>query len=226
MENNKPIKIGLALGSGAVRGLTHIGVLKAIEERGIKISYISGTSIGALVGGAYACGYSVNEIEKIALQTDWKLMAKLFSPKLPLSSIINTSYLTEFLNTLFENKSFENLKIPFSAVATDIQTGKMIVLETGDLLTAVRASISMPIFFSPVTYGKYKLVDGGLINPTPVDIVKKMKVDKVIAVNLRKFSTYIVDNVNEQKILEANSSISKLSLNEKIQYLIKHPRHL
>ncbi len=224
-QNNQSMKVGLALGSGAARGLTHIGALKAIEEKGIKISYISGTSMGALIGGAYALGFSVEELEKIALQTDWKLMAKLFSPTFPVSSLMNTSYLTEFLNTLYGNKTFEDLRIPFSAIATDIQTGKMVVIDNGDLLTAIRASISMPIVFSPVTYGNYKLVDGGLVNPTPVDIVKNMKMDKVIAVNLRKFSTYIIDNENEKKVLEINSNINELSLNEKIQYFIKHPRH-
>jgi NTE family protein len=225
-QNNNSMKVGLALGSGAARGLTHIGALKAIEEKGIKISYISGTSMGALIGGAYALGFPVEELEKIALQTDWKLMAKLFSPTLPLRSLVNTSYLTEFLYTLYGNKSFEDLTIPFSAVATDIQTGKMVVIENGDLVTAVRASISMPIVFSPVTFGKYKLVDGGLVNPTPVDIVKKMKMDKVIAVNLRKFSTYIIDNEYEKKVTGVNSRIEDLSLNEKIQYFIKHPTNL
>lgn len=224
-QKNNPIKVGLALGSGAARGLTHIGVLKAIEEKGIKISYISGTSMGALIGGAYALGFAVEEIEKIALQTDWKLMAKLFSPTLPVSSLMNTSYLTEFLNTLYGNKTFEDLRIPFSAIATDIQTGKMVVIDNGDLITAIRASISIPIVLTPVTYGEYKLVDGGLVNPTPVDIVKNMKMDKVIAVNLRKFSTYINDNENEKKVNYANSQMKELSLNEKIQYFIKHPRH-
>ncbi len=224
-QEKHSMKVGLALGSGAARGLTHIGVLRAIEENGIKVSYISGTSIGALIGGAYALGFSVEELEKIALQTDWRLMAKLFSPTLSSASLINSSYLTEFLNTLFADKTFEDLKIPFSAVTTDILTGKMVVLNKGNLMTAIRASISIPIVLAPVTYGDYKLVDGGLVNPTPVDIVKNMKMDKVIAVNLRKFGTYIIDNENEKKDLEVNSNINELSLNEKIQYLIKHPRH-
>lgn len=223
VHRNEELKIGLALGSGAARGLTHIGVLKAIEESGIKIDYISGSSIGALIGGAYAMGMPVEEIENIALKTNWKLMAKIFSPALSLSSLINTNYLSEFLNTIFNNKSFEDLKIPFSAVATDIQTGKMVVLEKGDLAAAIRASISVPVIFSPVTLGKHKLVDGGLVNPTPVDVVKKMKVDKVIAVNLRRFSTYGIGKENEKKIPKTVSKIDKLSLNEKIQYFIKHP---
>ncbi len=225
MKISNNIKVGLALGSGAARGLTHIGVLKAIEEKGITISYISGCSIGALIGGAYASGSSVEEIEKIALQTDWKLMAKLFSPTLPISSLINANYLTEFLNTLYGNKTFEDLKIPFSAIATDIQTGKMVVIDNGDLITAIRASISIPIVLTPVTYGEYKLVDGGLVNPTPVDILKNMKMDKVIAVNLRRFGTYVIDNENDKKVINANIQMNELSLNQKIQYFIKHSQH-
>ncbi|MEJ5350873.1 MAG: patatin-like phospholipase family protein [Melioribacteraceae bacterium] len=221
-QNNHP-KIGLALGSGAARGLTHIGVLKAIEEHAIKIDYISGSSIGALIGGAYALGMSVKEIEDIALQTDWKLMAKIFLPSLSLSSIVNTRYLSEFLSTLFGNKTFDDLKIPFSAVTTDIQTGKMVVLEKGDLLSAIRASISVPVIFSPVTIGKHKLVDGGLVNPTPVDVVRKNGVDKVIAVNLRRFGTYGIGQENGKQITKVNKKVRELSLNEKIQYFIKHP---
>ncbi|MBU1095897.1 MAG: hypothetical protein A2499_03820 [Stygiobacter sp. RIFOXYC12_FULL_38_8] len=222
-QRKEELKIGLALGSGAARGLTHIGVLKAIEENGIKIDYISGSSIGALIGGAYAIGMSVEEIENIALQTNWKLMAKIFSPTISLSSLVNTNYLSEFLSTWFGNKTFDDLKIPFSAVTSDIQTGEMVVLEKGDLLSAIRASISIPILFSPVTIGKHKLVDGGLVNPTPVDVVKKMQMDKVIAVNLRRFGTYGIGQENGKQIIEVNKKVKELSLNEKIQYFIKHP---
>ncbi|MEN6510400.1 MAG: patatin-like phospholipase family protein [Chloroherpetonaceae bacterium] len=220
--NNRP-KIGLALGSGAARGLTHIGVLKAIEEKGIKLDYISGCSFGALIGGAYAIGVPVEEIENIALKTNWKLMAKIFTPTLSLSSLVNTNYLSEFLSTWFGNKTFDDLIIPFSAVTTDIQTGKMVVLEQGDILTAIRASISVPVLFSPVTIGKYKLVDGGLLNPTPVDIVKKNKMDIVIAVNLRRFGTYGISQDDEKQIPIVNNTVDKLSLNEKIQYFMNHP---
>jgi len=220
--SKRRLKIGLALGSGAARGLTHIGVLKAIEEYGIKLDYISGSSIGALIGGAYAIGIPVKEIEKIALQTNWKLLSKLFSPTFSLSSLVNDSYLSEFLKTLFNNKTFNDLKIPFSAVTTDIQTGKMVVLEKGDLLSAIRASISIPILFSPVTIGKHKLVDGGIVNPTPVDIVQKMKMDKVIAVNFRRFETYGIFQDNNKQI-QNNTKNIELSLNKKIQHFLKHP---
>jgi NTE family protein len=216
-------KVGLVLGSGAARGLTHIGVLKAIEEHGIKIDYISGSSIGALIGGAYAVGMSVEEIENFALQTNWKLMAKIFSPSLSLSSLVNTKYLLELLRTWFGDKTFDDLIIPFSAVATDIQTGKAVVLEKGNLLTAIRASISIPVIFSPVTIGKYKLVDGGLVNPTPVDIVKKKGIEKIIAVNLRRFGNFVIRQNYEEQISKTENEVSNLSLNEKVQYFIKHP---
>ncbi len=217
------LKIGLALGSGAARGLTHIGVLKAIEENGIKIDYISGSSIGALIGGAYAMGMSVGEIEDIALKTNWKLMAKIFSPTISLTSLVNTKYLTELLSTWFGNNTFDDLKISFSAVTADIQTGEIVVLEKGDLLSAIRASISIPILFSPVTIGRHKLVDGGLVNPTPVDVVKKMGMDKVIAVNLRRFGTYRINQYNDKQIPKVDNKVKELSINEKIQYFIKHP---
>lgn len=225
MNKIKIPKIGLALGSGAARGLTHIGALKAIEERGIKIDYISGCSMGAMVGAAYAMGMTIEEIENIALKSNWKLMAKMFKPTFSFSSFINDNYMTEFLYTWFGDTTFEMLKIPFSAVTTDIQTGKMVVLEKGNLLTAVRASISVPILFSPVKIGKHKLFDGGLVNPIPVDVVKRKKMDKVIAVNLRHFSTYGIYQDKSKLITNGSEEVKKLTLNEKIQYFMKHPIH-
>jgi len=225
MKKTKRPKIGLALGSGAARGLTHIGVLKAIEERGIKIDYISGCSIGALIGAAYAMGMTVEEIENIALQTNWKLMAKMFSPTFSFSALINDNYINEFFYTWFGDTTFDQLKIPFSTIATDIQTGKMVVLDKGNLLRAVRASISVPLVLSPVKIGKYKLVDGGLVNPIPVDIVKSKKMDRVIAVNLRHFNTYGIHQDKSKILANPDEGIKKLTLNEKIQYFIKHPIH-
>ncbi len=217
------MKIGLALGSGSARGLTHIGVLKALEEKNIKIDYISGSSIGALIGGAYAMGMPVDEIEKIALQTDWKLMAKLMSPTFSLSAILNDKYLGEFLNTYFENKTFDDLKIPFSTIATDIETGEMVVINSGSLLTAIRASISIPIILSPVVYKNHKLVDGGLVNPTPVDVVKEQNVDKIIAVNLINIAPIKPVSNGYIEAKDSKDDLSKLSLNEKLEYFIKHP---
>lgn len=217
------MKIGLALGSGSARGLTHIGVLKALEEKNIKIDYISGSSIGALIGGAYAMGMSVAEIEDIALQTDWKLMARLMSPTFSMSALLNDSYLREFLSTYFKDKTFEDLKIPFSAIATDIETGDMVVLNSGELLTAIRASISIPIVLSPVIYKNHKLVDGGLVNPIPVDVVREHNVDKIIAVNLINFAPIKPELNGDIEYQELKEDLSNLSLNEKLEHFIKHP---
>ena len=217
------MKTGLALGSGAARGLTHIGVLNALEEKKISIDYISGSSIGALIGAAYAMGMPLSEIENIALKTDWKLMAKIFLPTLSLSAIVNDKYVGEFLYSLFGDKDFEDLKIPFSVITTDIESGQMVVLESGNLLKAVRASISLPMLFSPVIYDSKKLVDGGLSNPIPVDIVKAQNVDRVIAVNLRGFSPINSSLPKENPIKNNNRNLNELTLNEKIEFFLKSP---
>ncbi len=183
-------KIGMVLGSGGARGLTHIGVLKAVEEEGLRPSHIAGCSIGALIGALYATGMPVGEIEELALQFNWKLFAKLFSPSFPLSSFVNDKFLTGLLYEIFGDRTFSDLNTTFSAVATDIRTGRMVVFEHGDLLTAVRASIAVPVIFSPVTSGRMLLVDGGLVNPLPVDVARKKDVNFVIAVNHRNIGPY------------------------------------
>jgi len=226
MINNND-KFGLALCSGAARGLTHIGVLKAIDEIGIKLNYIAGSSIGAMIGGAYALGIPVKEIENIALQTDWKLMAKIFAPSLSLSSFANSNYLNEFLKTIFGDSTFNDLKIPFTAVSTDIISGKAVRLNEGDLLSAIRASISIPVIFSPVSLNGLLLIDGGLTNPIPVDVLKDYGITKIIAVNLKKFNYPIESNIDNHKIEKIeNTEINKMTLNEKIQYFIKNPLEL
>ena len=219
------MKTGLTLGSGAARGLTHIGVIKAIEEKNIKIDCIGGSSIGVLIGGAYAMGMSLEEIEEIALKTDWRLMAKVFSPTLSLSALTNDRYLNEFLYNIFGDKTFDDLKIPLSVVAADIESGKMVVLNSGSILKAVRSSISVPVIFSPVVHNSYHLVDGGLVNPTPVDVTRAMGADKIIAVNLRAFNPQqvVFNNKEYNDNRDDSSAVHKMTLNKKMRYFIKNP---
>lgn len=217
----KKTKVGLALGMGAARGLIHIGALKAIEEYNIKIDFISGTSIGALVGAAYASGMSVNKIENIAINTNWKDLAKLLLPSIYISSKLNTDFLEKQLREWFGYATFNDLTIPFYAVATDIISGKMIVLNKGDLVKAIKSSISLPVIFSPVNYGKYKLIDGGLVNPTPVNILLN-KVDKIIAVSVKKLTSIELDAKN--KTLKKNGRLD--FINEKIQSVLKQQLNL
>ncbi len=222
---SEQLKIGLALGSGGARGLTHIGVLKALEEFDIKINYICGSSIGALIGAAYAVGMTPNEIEEIALQTDWKLMAKILLPSFSLSAFVNDKYLSNFLNDRFQNKTFNDCKIPFSAIATDIETGEMLIIDSGEIISAVRASISIPMLFSPVKYGKHILVDGGLSNPIPVDVVRKQNMDLIIAANLRNQYSVKTRYKNNTDNSSNEDKIEGFPFNAKIENLFKHPIH-
>ena len=184
MKLFKKKKVGLVLGSGGAKGLSHIGVIKFLEEMNIKIDFITGSSIGALIGGAYASGLSIKEIEDIALETDLTSTAKLFSPGFGKSGLVKGTKVQEFLTSILGDKNIEDLKIPFTAVAIDIITGQEIHFNKGNLVEAIRASISIPIVFQPVIWNNIVLVDGGLVNPVPINIARDMGADYIIAVNI------------------------------------------
>lgn len=178
------LKIGLALSGGAAKGLAHIGVIKALDEAGIKVDYIAGSSMGALIGAAYASGIPIDTLQKITLDTDWKATSKLFIPGLSTSGIVDGEKVREFLYTLYGNKNIEDIPTSFAATAVDINTGKLYIINKGSLLDAVRASISIPIVFTPVKSNDIYLVDGGLVDPVPIDVVKSMGADYIIAVRV------------------------------------------
>lgn len=178
------LKIGLVLSGGAAKGLAHIGVIKALEESGIIVDYIAGSSMGALVGAAYASGVPIDTLEKIAVNTDWKTIAKLFVPGLSPSGLVDGKRVKEFLASIYGDTRIEDCPIPFAATAADIFTGKLYTINRGSLLEAVRASISIPVVFTPVKYQDILLVDGGLVDPVPIDVVKEMGADYIIAVHV------------------------------------------
>ncbi len=159
-------------------------MIKYLEEKGIQIDFIAGSSIGALIGGAYASGMSIKEIEEIALESDITSTAKLFSPSLGKSGFVSGTKVEEFLISKFGNKYIEDFKIPFIAIASDIITGEEIHLNKGKLSEAIRASISIPIVFQPAILNNIVLVDGGLVNPLPINVTRKMGADYIIAVNI------------------------------------------
>jgi len=177
-------KIGLALGSGAARGLAHIGVLKVLDREGIPIDFVAGTSAGALIGALYAAGISPMEIEEIALNIDRRKTISFFTPTISSSGLVDGSRIEKFIESILGRQNIGDLKIPFAAVATDLQTGEEIVITEGSLITALRASISIPGIFTPVKYKGRLLVDGGLVNPVPVSTTFNMGADIVIAVNV------------------------------------------
>jgi len=178
------VKLGLALGSGSSRGLAHIGVLKVFEREGINIDLIAGTSIGALIGGAYAAGISAARMEEIALSVDIKKLISLVDIAAPSTALVNGKKVEAFIRKIIGDKDFNELNAPFACVATDVNSGREVVLCEGDVVTAIRASISTPVVFAPMIKGESLLVDGGVLNPLPVDIAKKMGSDVVIGVSV------------------------------------------
>lgn len=175
--------IGLALGSGAAKGLAHIGVLRTLESYHIPIHYIAGSSIGAIVGAHYAAFKDIHRLEELIINFNKKRGFQLFDPTL-MGGIVKGVKFERFIEEMLEGADFNSLQIPFAAVATNFNNGKAIVFKEGDLTKTIRASASVPAFFQPLSYKEYVLADGGLSNPVPVDIVREMGADIVIAVNL------------------------------------------
>ncbi len=186
MTKSKRPKIGLALGSGGARGLAHIGVIKVLEENNIPIDFIAGSSIGAMAGGLYAAGLTMKKIEEIALSTDWRRVFSVLSDPSLKKGLIGGKKLKTFIESYIDGKKFEDCKIPFVAVATDLKTGEIVILDKGKIAQAVRASISIPLIFKPIEINGRTLADGGLSAPVPVEIARNMGADIVIAVNLDK----------------------------------------
>jgi NTE family protein len=176
-------KLGLALGSGSARGWAHIGVIQCLQEAGIRIDIVCGTSIGALVGGALA-GNFMDGLEKMVRSLTWSDIIGFMDLLFPRSGFIEGDRITNHFRNNFSDANIEELAIPFAAVATDIMTGREIWLQDGSLMDAVRASISMPGIFTPCKYKDHVLVDGGLVNPVPVSLCRAMDADIVLAVNL------------------------------------------
>ena len=223
-KKTKRPKVGVVLGGGGAKGASHIGVLKYIEEMGIPVDYVAGTSMGSIIGGLYAMGYEPNEMTRLISNIQWNEMignkidrtylskdmrerrstnvlnipfgdgslhkqaekGNLLS-QLP-SAYVNNSSLINLFNDLCvgyqEEMDFDDMPIPFACVATDLITGKEVVLRHGVVPTAMRASMAIPGVFAPVEMGEYVLVDGGLVNNFPADVLKKMGADIIIGVEV------------------------------------------
>jgi len=177
-------KIGLALGGGGGRGIAHIGVLEVLEREGIPFNMIAGTSAGAAIGALLAQGKNSDYMKTLAKSWDWKHRAQAIDLTLPRSGFIAGRKVKEFLKNIIGDVQFSQLKLPFACVATDILTGEEIVINHGSVLEAVRASISLPIIFTVARWQDRYLVDGGLVDPVPVSVLKDMGADFIIAVNV------------------------------------------
>lgn len=206
-------KVGLVLSGGGAKGISHIGILQAIDSAGLKIDYLTGTSMGSIIGGLYAIGYSGKQIENISDHLDWdailsnkpnyadisidekdeygkysvELGIKDLKPQIG-TGLIESEELWLTLNELFlpvyNIKDFSKFNIPFKCIATDLSDGKAVILSKGEIVTAVRSSMAIPSVFTAIDHESTKLVDGGIIRNFPVTDVKKMGADIVIGVNL------------------------------------------
>jgi len=175
-------KIGLALGSGAARGLAHIGVLKVLEEEGIEVDVIAGTSIGAFIGALYASGVPVSQMQEVALNVDWRRLARLIDPTFPSAGLIDGKKVSLFMSELLPVRTFEELRIPLGVIATDLETGEPLIIKKGQLLQALQAAVAFPGIFPPIRFGDRFLIDGGLCNPVPVDVAIDLGAEVVIGV--------------------------------------------
>ena len=180
IKRNKKVKLGLALGGGATRGYGHIGALKAFEEYGIKFDYVAGTSVGSLVGALYCAGLSCEQIYDIGMditEKEIKTSKIIFVPS-------KTTGIQNIVRNAVGDISFDELKIPFCAVAVDLISGEEIRITKGNLATAVSGSCAVPGVFAPVEFENMHLADGGLQNNIPADIPRLNDCDYVIAIDV------------------------------------------
>ena len=182
MNTRRRPRVGLALGGGSARGWAHVGVIRALEQAGIRPDLVCGTSIGALVGAAYAAG-ELDRFEQWLLGL--RITDVLAFMDVGLSGgMIKGDRLMEFFRSQFIDRPVEELAMPFGAVATVLHTGAEVWLREGSTIAAVRASIALPALFAPVLHEDRVLVDGGLVNPVPVSLARAMGAEVVIAVDL------------------------------------------
>ena len=179
--------IGLALGGGAAKGIAHIGVLQVLEERGVEIEYISGTSIGALVASYYAFGKSLDEIKRVGKGMSFSSMAGLSIQR---KGVFSTRSIRDMLLRDIGDVEIQDAKIPLAICATDILTGEKVMLRSGKLADAVCASTAVPGIFVPVEIDGRTLVDGGITENVPVSVLEEMGAGITIAVDLNGVSRY------------------------------------
>jgi NTE family protein len=177
-------KIGLALSGGGARGFAHVGAIKVLAENGIHFDMIAGTSAGSIVGAALASGMTPDEIEAMARSVGW---LNTLRPSFSLSGLMSSAPMGKMLTRTLPVSRIEDLKTPFAAIAFDLVENEEVVLkDTGDLVTAIRASCAVPGVFAPVRFGEKLLVDGGVTSVLPIDAVRALGADVVIAIDVLK----------------------------------------
>jgi NTE family protein len=175
-------KIGIALGGGFARGIAHIGVLKVLEEENVPISFVAGTSVGALIGAIYCSGASAAEMEEIACRVRFRDFARWTISRYGFAS---NRRMAGLLNSVLKVKTFEELRIPLAVTATDFASGAGVIFQSGQLVETVRASCAYPGMFEPIRIEDKVLVDGMLAHPVPTKPLREMGADHVLAIHLK-----------------------------------------
>jgi len=197
-------KVGLALGGGAARGVAHIGVLKVLISNNIPIHMIAGTSSGALVGALYAGGLNIDEMEAAAKRAGWSRLVRIAIGR---RGAVSGESMERLVEDAIGYREFGTLKIPFSAIASDLRTGEKVVLQTGSVGRAVHASSAIPGVFVPVSIDGKLLADGMITDNVPVDVVKEMGADFIIAVDVIPKVVLEKDPENMVEVLERGLDI-------------------
>ncbi len=181
MEVKTKKTLGIAFGGGAARGFAHVGVMKALEEAGIQADYVSGTSAGSIIAALFCDGYTYGDLYEITKKIRWK---HLLTFRFGKGGMFLTDKMEKLLDNLLGGKQFEDLEIPLRVMAVDVNTGEQVVLDEGSVARAVRASATVPGVFVPFEYDGRLLIDGGMVNSLPADVVKAMGADIVLGINL------------------------------------------
>lgn len=204
------VLVGLALGSGAARGLAHIGIIRVLEEENIVVDAVAGNSIGALIAAAWAIGHNADEMTEIARRVKGRGVLRLIDPVLPRSGLLRGDKMRKFLREIFGDKTFDQSLLPLRMSSTNLETLEQIVYDHGSLVDAVRASASIPGIFQPIVQDGQFIIDGGILNPVPIDLLARMGCSRIIAVN----------TVPGPEEMRAN-----VQLHDEIRYLQEHAKH-
>ena len=212
----RKVKIGLALGSGAARGWSHIGVINALKRLGVDVDLVAGCSIGSLVGAAHACG-KMPELETWVRSFSFWDVLRLMVLSWQRGGLLRGERVFNRFREIMPLDDFKHCQMPFGAVATNLSTGREIWFTEGDLHLAVRASCSMPGLMAPVPHNGYWLVDGGVVNPVPVSLTRAMGADIVIAVDLQHDAHLMQQDLMPINVQNEAADNDKLAWHERLR---------
>lgn len=195
------VRVGLVLGGGAALGLAHIGVIRVLEENNIPIDVVVGSSMGALIGSIWAVGNNADQLETIAREFEQKTnMLKLFDPVLPISGLIGGRLIKRWLKKHLGDKTFYSTKVPLKIVSYDLTRRNEIVINSGSLVDAVRESIAIPGVIKPIRRKEQVIIDGGVLNPLPTNVLSGLGIKKVIAVNVLQSPDHVSEGFDIEQL--------------------------